>query len=86
MTLKLALPDIDLQTLGKNEAEIRLDLAVFCFVAWGLPAGRCADYAGISKIAFMDELGKRKIPQRYGLAELNQDALNWEAFLHDRRQ
>lgn len=55
MALHITLPDIDARELGKTEQEIRLDLAVFFYLAWNLPAGRCAEYAGVSKVIFLDE-------------------------------
>ena len=81
MSLSITLPDIDAQELGKTEAEIRLDLAVFLYLAWNLPVGRCAEYAGIPKVVFLDELGRRNLPLNYDLNALGQDQQNWMNFL-----
>lgn len=88
MSRALTLPEVDIQDLGKSEPEIRLDLSIFFYLAWQMPAGRCAAYAGISKVAFLDELGKRNIPINYDLDALEQDRHNWTIFLNhnDGRQ
>lgn|GEM_PF-2776193 len=65
MHLDIDLSEIDTQVLGKSEHEIRLDLAIFFYIAWQMSAGRCAEYVGIAKIVFLDELGKRNIPINY---------------------
>lgn len=85
MQLAIDLPELDTQVLGKNEREIRLDLAIFFYLAWQMSAGRCAEYAGIDKVVFLDELGKRNIPVNYDLNALDQDRKNWANFLtnHD---
>ena len=71
MSISITLPDIDVEELGKTEPEIRLDLAVFLYLVWNLPAGRCAAYAGVPKVIFLDELGKRGIPVNYDLEKAN---------------
>ena len=87
MARAITLPEVDIQDIGKSEEQIRLDLAIFFYLAWRMPAGRCADYAGISKVAFLNELGQRDIPINYGLEALEQDRKNWTTFLHyDDRQ
>ena len=80
MGLVITIPEPDFKGLGKTEAEARLDLAVFFHTAWNMPPGRCATYAGVPKVVFMDELGKRKIAIHYDLASLEQDVKNWENF------
>lgn len=88
MQFTITLPDLDVQELGKNESEIRLDLAIFLYLVWKMPAGRCAEYACIPKVVFLDELGRRNIPINYNLNALEQDRQNWAKFLtdHDRHQ
>ena len=88
MHLDIDLPELDTQVLGKSEAEIRLDLAIFFYVAWQMPAGRCAEYAGLAKIVFLDELGKKNIPINYNVNSLEQYRQNWSNFLsnHDSHQ
>ncbi len=88
MTLNIALPEIDTQELGKSERDIRLDVAIFCYIAWQMSPGRCADYAGIPKVVFLDELGRRNIPLHYDVTALTQDYTNWISYLstNDNRQ
>jgi len=88
MSLSITLPDINIEELGKTEPEIRLDLAIFLYLAWQLPAGRCAAYAGVPKVVFLDELGRRDIPVNYDIEAFEQDRRNWTNFLktHDHHQ
>lgn len=80
MNLVITIPEPDFEGLGKTEAEARLDLAVFFYTEWHMPPGRCAKYAGISKVVFLDELGKKGIPVRYDVPALEQDVQNWKNF------
>jgi predicted HTH domain antitoxin len=88
MQLTITLPDLDTQDLGKTEAEMRLDVAIFLYLAWKMPVGRCAEYAGVSKVLFLDELGRLNIPINYDMSALEQDRQNWTNFLksHDSHQ
>ncbi|TAK50535.1 MAG: hypothetical protein EPO28_00060 [Saprospiraceae bacterium] len=80
MNLIITIPEPDFKGLGKTEAEARLDLAIFFYTNWNMPPARCAEYAGISKVVFLDELGQRKIPMRYDLTALENDIQNWENY------
>jgi predicted HTH domain antitoxin len=50
-----------------------LHLAIGLFAGDKITLGQAAAVAGISQPAFMQELGKRKIPIHYGAEELEQD-------------
>jgi predicted HTH domain antitoxin len=80
MNLVITIPEPDFTSLGKTEAQARLDLAVFFYKEWRMPPGRCAKFAGIPKVVFLDELGKRNIPVHYDLTALEQDVENWANF------
>jgi predicted HTH domain antitoxin len=49
------------------------DLAVGLFLDGRLTSGRAASLAGLSKIAFLDELGRRRIPMPYDERDLAAD-------------
>ena len=53
-------PDF-LRLLGKSEQEVRVELAVFFYTSHYLSTGQAARFAGMSRVEFWEELGKRKI-------------------------
>jgi len=53
--------------------EAALHLALGLFADEKVTLGQAAAVAGISQPAFLQELGKRKIPVHYGVEELEQD-------------
>lgn len=69
MTITLP-PDLEKQI---SQEEAALHLAIGLFADDKLTLGQAAAVAGISQPAFMQELGKRKIPLHYGIEELEQD-------------
>lgn len=69
--MNIALP-ADLEGQITRE-EAALHLAIGLFADDRLTLGQAAAVAGLSQAAFLQELGKRKIPIHYGLEELQQD-------------
>ncbi len=80
MNLVITILESDFMSLGLSEEQARLDLAVFFYTEWQMPPGKCAEFANIPKVVFLDELGKRKIPIHYDISALNQDVQNWKNF------
>lgn len=70
--MELKVPE-QLRELGMSEAELLLDLAIGLFVDRRVTLGKGAELVGISKSAFMSELGKRRIPINYDAADLEED-------------
>ena len=54
-----------IQSLGMNEQEMRIELAIFFYKKLSLSSGEAAKFAQIPRVAFWHELGKRKIPINY---------------------
>ncbi len=76
--MTLTLPDVPaLQSL--SEAQIKLDLACALFAAGRLSRGIAARIAGISPLAFDEELYQRKIPS-YTEEMLEQDLATMASF------
>jgi len=50
-----------------------LHLAIGLFVADEVTLAQAAEIAGLTQAAFLQELGRRRIPIHYGLAELEED-------------
>jgi len=56
-----------------SREEVALHLAIGLFAGDKVTLGQAAAIAGISQPAFLQELGKRRIPIHYGAEELEQD-------------
>jgi len=56
-----------------TEAQWHLDLAIGLFLDKRVTLGRGAEIAGISKPAFLDALGERRVPVNYDAADLEMD-------------
>jgi len=41
-----------------------------------IPAGKAGEFAGLSRVEFWEELGKRDIPLNYDVKEFEQDVEN----------
>jgi predicted HTH domain antitoxin len=71
--MQLAVPD-DLATeSGCTPRELLFGLAVGLVLEGRLTLGRAAGLAGLSKIAFLEELGRRRIPMPYDKEDLQAD-------------
>lgn len=71
--MELKLPDDLLKGQEVTEEELRFDLALGLFIDRKVTLGRAARIAAMSKPAFLDELGKRKIPVHYDAQDLESD-------------
>jgi predicted HTH domain antitoxin len=71
--MELRLPDQLVRGLDMTEQQLRLGLAIGLYVDRRVTLGRAAEIAGISKPAFLDALGQRRIPINYDLADLASD-------------
>lgn len=69
--MELVLPEAVERRL--TPAEAALHLALGLFVAEKVTLGQAAEIARISQPAFLQELGRRKIPIHYGPDELQED-------------
>jgi predicted HTH domain antitoxin len=77
---QIILPGNLFEHSGKTEAELRLALAIFLYRELKLPAGKAGEFAGLSRIEFWEELGKRNIPLNYDVKEFEQDVENIRRF------
>ena len=71
--MELRLPDQLVRGIEMTEEQWLLDLAIGLYVDQRVTLGRGAEIAGISKPAFLDALGKRRIPINYDVADLESD-------------
>jgi predicted HTH domain antitoxin len=65
-TIEVMLPEDVFSALRKNPQEVARDVRVAATVGWyaeGLVSqGKAAELAGLSRVEFLDELAKRKVP------------------------
>ncbi len=72
--MPLVIDDETLRAAGLTEREARIELACRLFESGRLELWPAAQFCGLDRIDFIQELGKRKIDGfRYGPEELRQD-------------
>lgn len=81
MGMQLVLPEAVEKRLTPEGAALHLALGLF--VAEEVTLGQAAEIAGLSQAAFLQELGRRKIPIHYGLDELAEDLQTVEALTRE---
>jgi predicted HTH domain antitoxin len=75
MSLTLEIPDDVMAAIPEQERRscLQLELACTLYARDLLSLGRAAELAGISKVAFGQEIGKRGIARHYTATELTAD-------------
>ena len=71
--MKITIDDELLQGLNLSDQEARIDLAVGLYADRRVTLGRAARIAGISQTEFQRELGRRRVPMNYDVAEFEAD-------------
>ncbi|MBI5915764.1 MAG: UPF0175 family protein [Bacteroidetes bacterium] len=71
--MAVEIPQDIIEQSGRTEAEVKLELSIFFYVEFKMSSGRCARFAGIPRVLFLDELGHRGIPVNYDEKALKQD-------------
>ena len=73
--MELVVPDEVVAQTGCSPRELLFGLAVGLVLDGRLTLGCAAGLAGLSKIAFLEELGRRRIPMPYDEQDLEADRL-----------
>ena len=71
--MTITIPDDTFGTRVTTPEQARLELAIALFVGNRASVSRGARIAGLSFLDFQRELGRREIPQHYGIEDLEQD-------------
>ena len=71
--MEIRVPDHLVSALNLSPSDCLLSMAIGLFMDRRVTLGRGAEIAGISKPAFLHELGHRKIPINYDQADLESD-------------
>lgn len=66
----LVIPSDVIVSLGRNEAERRLELAIFFYAQMDFSSDEAAEFAGILRVVFLKELGNRHVPVQYDAADV----------------
>lgn len=71
--MTIELPDVDIGLPPLTDEQARLDFAIGLYTGRHASVGRAAKVAGMPKILFMQELGKRGIPRHYTVEDFEHD-------------
>ena len=77
---QIIIPENLFASSGKTEAEIRLAFAVFMYSDLKVSAGKAAQFAGLTRMVFWEELGNRNVPINYDIPDFEQDLENIRRF------
>ncbi len=84
--MALIIEDSELQAAHLTEEELRLEIAILLYQQGRLSMGRAGEFAGLNRIHFQKELGKREIPVNYDEEELVEDLKTLGIELDDRNK
>lgn len=71
--MTIEVPDVKIGSQPLTSEQVRLDLAIGIYTGGHASLGRAASIAGLPKVLFMRELGKREIPMRYRAEDVEHD-------------
>jgi predicted HTH domain antitoxin len=71
--VRISIPDDVVNAAQVSEAEMRLELAIALYRAQKVTLGQASKVAGVPQAAFLEELGRRKVPVNYGVDDLEAD-------------
>lgn len=71
--MALIINDKDLKTAQLSEDELRLEIAILLYEKGQFSMGQAGKFAGMNRISFQKELGRRKISVNYDMEELERD-------------
>lgn len=71
--MTIEVPDVKVGSQSLTSEQVRLDFAIGLYTGCHASMGRAASIAGLPKIFFMQELGKRGIPMRYRAEDVEHD-------------
>lgn len=77
--MNVELPDAPAIAAGLTADEARLRVAFSLYREGRLSTPQCAELAGLSRRAFMDELARHRVEAPYALADLEGDAATLKA-------
>jgi predicted HTH domain antitoxin len=71
--MTIELPDMNIGSQPLTSEQARIELACALYAAWKVSMSQAVKIAGMPRILFWDELGKRKIPRHYRVEDFEHD-------------
>lgn len=69
----LIIDENDLREVDMSAEELKLEIAILFYKKGRMSSGRASKFAGLPRLIFLKELGKRKVPVNYDEEELEKD-------------
>ncbi|MCB9293714.1 MAG: UPF0175 family protein [Lewinellaceae bacterium] len=82
--MALVIEDKDLRTAHITEEELLLEIAILLYQQRRFTMGQASRFAGMNRILFQKELGKREIPVNYDVEDLEEDLQTLGIEIDDR--
>ncbi|HEX3856704.1 MAG TPA: UPF0175 family protein [Verrucomicrobiae bacterium] len=71
--MTIELPDVNIGSQPLTSEQARIELACGLYAAWKISMSQAVKIAGMPRILFWDELGKRKIPRQIRPEDVEHD-------------
>jgi predicted HTH domain antitoxin len=71
--MTIELPDVNIGSQPLTSEQARIELACALYAAWKVSMSQAVKIAGMARILFWNELGKRKIPRHYRVEDFEHD-------------
>ena len=71
--MTIELPDMNIGSQPLTSEQARIELACALYAAWKVSMSQAVKIAGMPRILFWNELGKRKIPRHYRVEDFEHD-------------
>lgn len=82
--MALLIEDRDLHAAHITEEELRLEIAILLYQQERFTMGQASRFAGMNRILFQKELGKREISVNYDIDDLEEDLKTLGIEINDR--
>jgi predicted HTH domain antitoxin len=71
--MTIELPDVNIGSQPLTSEQARIELACGLYAGWKVSMSQAVKIAGMPRILFWNELGKRKIPRHYRVEDFEHD-------------
>lgn len=71
--MTIDLPDVKIGSQPLTSEQARIEIACGLYAGWKATMTQASRIAGLPRILFMEELGKRKIPRQYRAEDIEHD-------------
>jgi len=71
--MTIELPDVKIGSQPLTSEQARIEIACGLYAGWKATMTQAARIAGMPRVLFMTELGRRKIPRQYRVEDIEHD-------------